>query len=234
MERCVASAADRVAAQGPVAPDDAVRMITAVLAALTAAHAAGVVHRDIKPANILLRADGSAALSDWGIARALFGSGVTHTTSIALLGTLPYLAPELRQDPRAASPATDLYAVGITLAWLLTGKVPPDPFVPAGEAVIRAALPAGLADVVLRACAWEPAQRYASAAEMAGGLEGAGLGEVRAVARKAAGVARRSAGPMWLGWAGVAGGRGRRRRSRRGRPVKGRRYRTVRMRSWTG
>ena len=209
MERCVASAADRVAAHGPIAPEAAVRMINAVLAALTAAHAAGVVHRDIKPANILLRADGSAALSDWGIARALFGSGVTHTTSIALLGTLPYLAPELRQDPRAASPATDLYAVGITLAWLLTGKVPPDPFVPAGEAAIRAALPAGLADVVLRACAWEPAERYASAAEMAGGLAGglagAGLGaelrEVRAVVRKAtevAGVARRSMGPMWV------------------------------------
>lgn len=205
MERCVASAADRVAAHGPIAPEAAVRMINAVLAALTAAHAAGVVHRDIKPANILLRADGSAALSDWGIARALFGSGVTHTTSIALLGTLPYLAPELRQDPRAASPATDLYAVGITLAWLLTGKVPPDPFVPAGEAVIRAGVPSGLAEVVLRACAWEPAERYASAAEMAEGVAGAGLGaelrEVRAVVRKAtgaAGVARRSMGPMWL------------------------------------
>jgi len=205
MERCVASAADRVAANGPVAPDAAVRMITAVLAALTAAHAAGVVHRDIKPANILLRADGSAALSDWGIARALFGSGVTHTTSIALLGTLPYLAPELRQDPRAASPATDLYAVGITLAWLVTGKVPPDPFVPAGEAVIRAALPARLADVVLRACAWEPSERYASAAEMAAALTGAGLGGerggVRAGLQKtagAAGVARRSMAPKWL------------------------------------
>ncbi len=198
MERCVASAADRVAAQGPIAPEAAVRMVAAVLAALTAAHAAGVVHRDIKPANILLRADGSAALSDWGIARALFGSGVTHTTSIALLGTLPYLAPELRQDPRAASPATDLYAMGITLAWLLTGKVPPDPFVPAGEAAIRAALPAGLADVVLRACAWEPADRYASAAEMAGALAGAldaqEVREVRAVVRKVTG--RR---PMWLG-----------------------------------
>lgn len=176
MERCVGSAADQVAAQGPVAPDAAVRMITAVLAALEAAHAAGMVHRDIKPANILIRADGTAALSDWGIARALFGSGLTHTTSVALLGTLPYLAPELRQDPRAASPATDVYAVGITLAWLLTGRVPPDPFVPAGEAAIRAALPPGLAEVVLRACAWEPAERYASASQMAAALGRAGVG----------------------------------------------------------
>jgi hypothetical protein len=167
MERCAESAADAVARLGPLPPERACAIVAAALDALAAAHAAGVVHRDVKPGNLLLRGDGSAALGDWGIARALFGSGGTHTTSVALLGTLPFLAPELRRDSRAASPSGDVYAAGITLAWLCTGAAPHDPFVPAGEAELRESLPPAVAEGVLRACAWDPKERFEGAAAMA-------------------------------------------------------------------
>jgi serine/threonine protein kinase len=126
MERCVASAAEHVLARGPFAPERAAQIAVAVLDALEAAHAVGVVHRDVKPANVLLRADGSAALADWGIARALFGSGGTHTTSVALLGTLPYMAPELLRSVRGAAytRACDVYSFGIALNEVLTQTVP--------------------------------------------------------------------------------------------------------------
>lgn len=166
MERCAESAADRVAREGPMTPAQAGIVMSSVLEALAAAHASGVVHRDVKPANVLLRHDGSVALADWGIARALLGSGATHTTSVALLGTLPYLAPELRQDPRAARPASDLYAAGATLAWLVTGEPPGDPFVAEGEARLRERLPPGLADVVTRACTYTPEARFLTARAM--------------------------------------------------------------------
>jgi hypothetical protein len=197
MERCVASAADHVLVHGPLGPERAAQVMGGVLEALDAAHAVGVVHRDVKPANVLLRADGSVALGDWGIARALFGSGATHTTSVALLGTLPYMAPELRQDPRAASPASDVYAAGVTLAWLCTGTVPPDPFVAAGEAALRAALPSRVVEIVIRACAWEPAERFPRAREMAEALRQAvaeGAAEQGGPLRASAPAARRSGG----------------------------------------
>jgi serine/threonine-protein kinase len=173
MERCTGSAADRVLQDGPLPPQDAAAMVESVLDVLSTAHAAGVVHRDVKPANILLRPDGSVALADWGIARARFGGMATHTSAPAVLGTLPYMAPELRQDPRAASPASELYAVGVTLAWLLTGAPPADPFVPEGESSLRAAIPGPLAEVILRACAWSPEARHPDARTMADALRDA-------------------------------------------------------------
>jgi serine/threonine-protein kinase len=173
MERCAGSAADRVLQDGPLSPRHAAALVEAVLDVLATAHAAGVVHRDVKPANILLRADGSAALADWGIARARFGGLTTQTSAPAVLGTLPYMAPELRQDPRAAGPASDLYAVGVTLAWLVTGHPPNDPFVPAGEQELRASVPDALADVIVRACAWSPEDRHPDARTMADALRDA-------------------------------------------------------------
>jgi serine/threonine protein kinase len=173
MERCESSLATRVALDGPLSPRAACLAMVPVLDALAAAHAAGVVHRDVKPHNVLLRADGSTALGDWGIARALFAGSGAATTSIALLGTLPFLAPELRRDARAASPASDLYAAGVTLAWICLGAPPEDPSVPEGADSVRAALPPAVADIVLRACAWSPVQRYESAAAMRDALRDA-------------------------------------------------------------
>ena len=170
MEKCTGSLASRVVLDGPLAPEEALAAMVPVVEALGAAHAAGVIHRDVKPQNVLVRDDGSIALGDWGIARALFGGGGAYTTSLAVLGTLPYLAPELRKDARAAAPASDVYAAGITLAWLCLGEAPSDPFMPEGEDELRGRLPAPVVEVVLRACAWSASARYASALDMATGL----------------------------------------------------------------
>ncbi len=167
MERCEGSLAHLVTLDGPMSPREALLSMVSVLEVLATAHAAGVIHRDVKPHNVLRRGDGSVALGDWGMARAMFGGGGATTTSLALLGTLPYMAPELRKDARAASPAGDLYAAGITLAWLCLGEAPDDPFVPAGEALLRERLPAAVVKVVLKACAWAPEDRYPDAHTMA-------------------------------------------------------------------
>ncbi|WP_345025820.1 serine/threonine-protein kinase, partial [Streptomyces sedi] len=106
---------------GPVAPADAIRWGRDVLAALRAAHAAGIHHRDVKPANIMLREDGSAVLTDFGIA-ALAGS-TTLTVTGAIVGSPEYLAPE-RVRGAPDHPAADLWSLGITLYALTEGHSP--------------------------------------------------------------------------------------------------------------
>ncbi|SOD58649.1 Serine/threonine protein kinase [Streptomyces zhaozhouensis] len=107
---------------GPVAPADAIRWGRDVLAALRAAHAAGIHHRDVKPANIMLREDGSAVLTDFGIA-ALAGSTGTLTVTGAIVGSPEYLAPE-RVRGAPDHPAADLWSLGITLYVLTEGHSP--------------------------------------------------------------------------------------------------------------
>ena len=158
MERCSGSFGDVVEAAGPLPPADAVAVVREAAAAVAAAHRAGVVHRDLKPHNLLLRSTGEVVVSDFGSARVLL-AGHHRTTTAALLGSLPYMAPEQRADPRAATPASDVYALGMTLAWLCLGRALLDPFVPEGAARARAALPAAVCAPVLACCAWDPAAR---------------------------------------------------------------------------
>jgi serine/threonine protein kinase len=135
-----------------------------VLRGLSAAHRAGVVHRDVKPANILVTADASVVLVDFGIAQ--ITGDVTLTGPQTVLGTLEFLAPE-RLHGNAAGPAADLWSLGVTLFYALEGY---SPFrrEPAREAIVRAILhddpprPARqgrLADVILRMLAKDPARR---------------------------------------------------------------------------
>ncbi|GAA4233529.1 hypothetical protein FHR32_002718 [Streptosporangium album] len=131
---------DRLA-QGPLAPAEAARLGRGILAALWTAHAAGICHRDVKPANVLLRADGSPVLTDFGIAALRDAPGLTASGD--LVGSPEYIAPE-RLRGQEGNPASDLWSLGMllyvavegynpmrrdttmaTLAAVLNGRVPP-------------------------------------------------------------------------------------------------------------
>lgn len=172
--------ADEIA-EGPLDPERALSVACDVLAALEAAHGAGIVHRDIKPANVLLCPDGTAKVADFGIAKA--SSEVDVTTGRVILGTPAYLAPE-RLAGRPATPASDLYSVGVLLYEALSGRAPfegPSPVavakavqseLPPPLAELRPELPGGLIAAVERAMDKDPDRRFASAAEMSLALSG--------------------------------------------------------------
>ncbi|GAA2447761.1 serine/threonine-protein kinase [Streptomyces glaucus] len=114
----------RVLAHGGPLPAERVARIAAEAAAgLAAAHRQGIVHRDIKPANLLLDADGTLKIGDFGIARFLDDPGAALTATGQIVGTSLYLAPE-RALGRPAGPASDVYALGCVLYQLLTGRPP--------------------------------------------------------------------------------------------------------------
>ncbi|TDF48500.1 serine/threonine protein kinase [Streptomyces sp. WAC05374] len=112
---------DRIAQEGPLSPVEAARTGRQVLAALRAAHTAGIRHRDVKPANILLRADGNAVLTDFGIA-ALQGS-TSLTMTGELVGSPEYMAPE-RIRGMGDDPASDLWSLGLVLYVCVEGVSP--------------------------------------------------------------------------------------------------------------
>ncbi|AWV06734.1 serine/threonine-protein kinase [Marilutibacter maris] len=106
---------------GPFAVEDALKIARQLAQGLAAAHAKGVVHRDLKPANVLLDAEGNAYISDFGVARSLATSGLTRSGSV--IGTPDYLSPEqARGDP--VDGRSDLYALGLILYEMLSGKPP--------------------------------------------------------------------------------------------------------------
>lgn len=107
--------------QGPLTPDNAALLLEPVADALRAAHEQGVVHRDVKPSNMLMGSDGSAKLSDFGIARAEQDATLTQTGLVT--GSPAYLAPEVATGIQA-SPASDVWAFGATLVHVLTGRPP--------------------------------------------------------------------------------------------------------------
>ena len=174
--------ADRIA-QGPQDPAWVRAVACEVLAALSAAHAGGLVHRDVKPGNILLTADGHAKIADFGIAKSLEASdgSLDLTGAGQLLGTPAYLPPE-RLDGGPATAQSDLYSLGVVLYEAVTGICPFPGETPvatalaiaAGEhtplAEARPGLDPALVTTIERAMATDPAQRFASAAAMAAAL----------------------------------------------------------------
>ena len=111
----------RLTAEGSLSVGEALRTVEAVLDALAAAHRVGLVHRDVKPENVLLGDDDRIKVADFGLARAV--TEVTATTTGTVLGTVAYLSPELVAHGRSDA-RTDVYAVGILLYEMLTGRQP--------------------------------------------------------------------------------------------------------------
>ena len=159
--------------RGRLRPDEAVSVLEPVLAALAAAHRAGLVHRDVKPENVLVSADGTVKVVDFGLARAVAAPS-TSTQSGMVLGTVAYVSPE--QVARGVSDArTDVYSAGVVLFELLTGTPPyggdsalavayrhVHDDVPAPSTRV-AGIPPALDELVLRATRREPGGRPADA-----------------------------------------------------------------------
>ncbi|MEU6252432.1 serine/threonine-protein kinase [Streptomyces sp. NPDC047043] len=168
--------------RGTLPPCEAAALAAQMAAGLAAAHRQGVIHRDIKPANVMLTTDGTAKITDFGIARFADDATSTLTATGKILGTADYLAPE-RALGRPAQPAVDVYSLGCVLYELLTGRPPfrgatslavvqqhvdAEPVAPL---LLRPEIPVPLSDYVLRLLAKDPALRP-TAEEAAGRLSG--------------------------------------------------------------
>jgi eukaryotic-like serine/threonine-protein kinase len=164
---------DRVAAEGPLPPAVAVSAVLDIIGGLDAAQAAGILHRDIKPSNCFVDSDGSVKVGDFGLSISTLARDVHEQLATGFEGTPQFAAPEqLRGEPLDVR--ADIYAVGATLYYLLTGQPPFEAHdlrelvdrvnneAPASPRVLRPEIPSGLAAVILRCLAKSPAQRPGS------------------------------------------------------------------------
>ncbi len=166
--------------QGRVSPEKSIHIMHQVLSAVALAHKNRIIHRDIKPQNILIDNQDRIKITDFGIAVALSETSITQTNT--LLGSVHYLSPEQARGSMATS-KSDIYALGVVLYELLSGKVPFD-----GESAVSVALkhfqepmpfirdshpeiPQSLENVILKATAKEPLDRYATCEEMMADLD---------------------------------------------------------------
>lgn len=182
MERLPGPSLDRKLTDGPVPEDEVFRIARDMLSGLDTAHAANLIHRDIKPGNLIRSAGGRWKVCDFGVAKDLASTAQLTLVGVAV-GTPAYLAPE-QLDGRTASPATDLWAAAVVLREALTGTRPfegEDPIAVAHAvrhtqlaplAQARPDIDPHLAAAIDRGLSFDPAQRFASAADMAAAIEG--------------------------------------------------------------
>jgi len=166
----------------PLLAAEAARLVVPIARALDYAHRQGIVHRDVKPANILVTPDGRPMLSDFGIAKVLSGQAQTQLTATGIgIGTPDYMAPE--QWTHEATPASDVYALGVVLYELVTGRRPyhadtpvavllkhaNDPLPPPRQ--FAPTLPSAVEQVLVKALAKKPEDRYTTMGAFADALE---------------------------------------------------------------
>ena len=174
---------DLVRSEGPFAVGRAIDVVIQVADALEHACERDVVHRDIKPSNIVITPAGRARIVDMGLARLAPAAGDADlTVSGMTLGTFDYISPEQARDPRSADVRSDLYSLGCTLFFMLAGRPPfaegtmvqkllqhqQDP--PPSITALRPDVPEGLATILARLMAKDPADRYQRPAVLAADL----------------------------------------------------------------
>lgn len=172
--------AEHARARGALPPHEAVGLMLGVLDALQAAHEAGVVHRDLKPSNVLVDGHGRARVMDFGIA-ARIKDGSNRASAALIVGTPGYMSPEATRGA-PATPAMDVFAAGVMLVELISGRplvAERDPYramkrVAEEDLALPSDLPSAADDalrsLLRRAIARDPAQRWASAAALADAL----------------------------------------------------------------
>jgi serine/threonine-protein kinase len=171
---------DIVTARGPIDEREALKVAYFVARALKHAHAAGILHRDVKPANIMLTRDGKVKLTDLGLAKIENDPQESHLTEVGKsVGTPYYMSPEQARRGRTADARSDIYALGATLFYMLTGRPPFDGETPSLilEKHVRAPVPdprsyepeidERTSVVVRRALEKRPESRYQTPGEMA-------------------------------------------------------------------
>ncbi|MBA3635039.1 MAG: Stk1 family PASTA domain-containing Ser/Thr kinase [Rubrobacteraceae bacterium] len=163
---------DRIKHEGKLSPGTAAEVALQVAEALQAAHKRGIIHRDVKPRNILLAGSGHIKVADFGIARAVESTTISHSGDI--LGSVKYMSPEQAAGERVG-PESDLYSLGVVLYETLTGRVPFNVTSPANVAaehtggppfrsrVLNPEVPEGMDAIVMRLLATDPQDRYGSA-----------------------------------------------------------------------
>ena len=146
-------------------PSEALQIVPQICDALQYAHEEEIVHRDIKPENILLDKRGRVKIADFGLAKLLArsGSDFTLTGSRQVMGTLHYMAPEQIEKPHTVDHRADIYSLGVVFYEMLTGELPMGRFPLPSQ---KRPMDARLDDMVLRALAKEPEQRYQRISEL--------------------------------------------------------------------
>ncbi|GAA2676086.1 serine/threonine-protein kinase [Actinoplanes palleronii] len=174
------SLSKKVQDAGRLSPAETMAITAGVADALHAAHQSGIIHRDVKPANLLVRPGGAIVLVDFGVARSVGVTGITSTNVV--MGSVHYMAPE-QAEGKPVTAATDVYALGAVAFHCLTGRPPyvgDNPLAILGQLVhgqppvLPPDVPRGVAAVVMRALAKDPAQRFPSGAALADAARNAG------------------------------------------------------------